>query len=219
MSIIAVSSYKGGVGKSTTTMNLAEACRRAGVETVVVDIDASTRTTSRWFGNYAPINGESAPLPPTMYLAGEVGEQIVRLKQVYKLVIVDCGAGNTRENQQAIRCADLLLVPLAPSDMEVAPTLQFAHEIVAAQLKNSGRPLARLVLNKIQAAKPASRDLIDLALSPQCPVKPLQSIVPERAIMGKLFSSGISVFDAPRSGDMRDIYTAMAQEVLGLAVR
>ena len=46
--VIAVTNLKGGVGKSTTTINLAAAAEMAGVRTAIIDIDPEQQAAARW---------------------------------------------------------------------------------------------------------------------------------------------------------------------------
>lgn len=216
MSVIVVSSYKGGTAKSTVSVNLAEAIRRTGRDVVLVDIDDSTQTASNWYRAYQSEDGSPPPLPKVLYMTGNVTDEIRRLSKVYEVVVVDCGAGNTLANQTAVRAADLLLIPVSASGLEILPTLRYAAEIAAVQAQNGGRPSARLVLNKIQAAKSGAKELIETTTSPACPVKPLSTLIPERSAFTRLNVVGVSVFDYPRCQDLREIFERMAEEVLAV---
>ena len=46
--IVAVGNQKGGVGKSTLTMNLAVSYQNQGLDVIVVEADPSVRTVSQW---------------------------------------------------------------------------------------------------------------------------------------------------------------------------
>ena len=46
--VIAVTNLKGGVGKSTVTINLAAAAQMAGIRTGIIDIDPEQQAAARW---------------------------------------------------------------------------------------------------------------------------------------------------------------------------
>ena len=52
MRVITVSNFKGGVGKTTTAVNLAALCARRGLRTRLVDLDPQASATD-YFGLYA----------------------------------------------------------------------------------------------------------------------------------------------------------------------
>lgn len=52
MRVITVSNFKGGVGKTTTAVNLAALCARRGLRTLLVDLDPQASATD-YFGPYA----------------------------------------------------------------------------------------------------------------------------------------------------------------------
>ena len=56
MPVIAVLSQKGGVGKTTVCLGLAEAARRHGWRTLVVDLDPQANATQYLLGEAAASN-------------------------------------------------------------------------------------------------------------------------------------------------------------------
>lgn len=51
MRVTTVSNFKGGVGKTTTAVNLAALCARRGLRTLLVDLDPQASATD-YFGLY-----------------------------------------------------------------------------------------------------------------------------------------------------------------------
>jgi chromosome partitioning protein len=84
MQVIAIANEKGGVGKTTTTVNLAAALGLAGHRVLVVDLDSQGHATE-WLGvtkarvpadrsSYAVLSNQ-AELPETLLRTGE--QQVV----------------------------------------------------------------------------------------------------------------------------------------------
>ena len=46
--VITAANLKGGVGKSTITINLATAAQMAGIQTAIIDLDPDQQAAARW---------------------------------------------------------------------------------------------------------------------------------------------------------------------------
>lgn len=212
---VILSHYKGGVGKTTTAMNLGRALQLLGQDVVIVDIDDATQSALNWYRNWVTSHpgGEPAPLPNVVSMVGDVRTSINKLAQNHDLVLIDAGAGIPIQNQTAVQVADLLLVPVGTSHLEIQPTIKYLSEIAAAQAR-FGRPEARTILNRAQSNRASAAETATILANPRIPVKPMGQIVPARESLTKMMSLGVSVYDYPRSNDLREIFTAMAKETL-----
>ena len=150
--IIAVVNLKGGTGKTTTTAHLAHAYRKLGLNVVVVDAD-NQKSTSEWSEEAEweiPVFSKAAP-KLHMLLPGIIGDR-------FDVVIIDTpgrqdGNGTeTPEDQKvrgivygAIRAADFVLIPVAPTKMEVKK-LASTYEVIedAASVRDEPLPYAVL---------------------------------------------------------------------------
>jgi len=85
MRVITIANEKGGVGKTTTTVNLAAALGSTGSQVLVIDLDSQGHATE-WLGvpllrvpversSYAVLAGQT-PLRPTLLRTQEVGVTI-----------------------------------------------------------------------------------------------------------------------------------------------
>ena len=115
MQTLAVISRKGGVGKTTLSVNLAAAAHHAGLKTVLADLDGQ-RSAMAW----AKVRAASGPavlettagkLFPLWSAAANAG---------CELMILDTPASGEAETLQALRLADLCLLVSRPNYFDVA---------------------------------------------------------------------------------------------------
>ena len=106
MKTIALLSQKGGTGKTTMTLHLAVAAERAGLPTVVVDLDPQA-SAAGWKDSRADeapvvVSVPHARLPQALQAAQEGGA---------KFVLIDTAPHSESASLAAARAADLVLIP------------------------------------------------------------------------------------------------------------
>lgn len=119
--IITTGSLKGGVGKSTVTVNVAAELCRLGYKVMVVDADPIA-TTSRWIEDREE-RSPRHPLVPGIQKRGNLRQTLLELDSTYDYVLVDVGGYDSPEMRTASITSDLLIVPMKPSppDLDVLP--------------------------------------------------------------------------------------------------
>lgn len=113
MPIIALSNLKGGTGKTTSSFCLAEALRRRGQTVEVYDLDPQGSATE-WA--YAAEENDT-PLNFSVTVAN--ARTVVKAPRSNHWVIVDCPPGATAQIDAAIATADVVIVPVSPSPIDV----------------------------------------------------------------------------------------------------
>jgi CobQ/CobB/MinD/ParA family nucleotide binding protein len=134
--ILAVGGPKGGVGKSTVALRIAEnACRRLGLDVLLVDADPNRSAL-----DHALAAGDSMPLTVS---EGYDHDQLVRLHNgtTHDLVVVDLpGArevGALRallsggKNNRGKPAFDLLVMPTPPDIMDLRPLIRAVKDEIA----------------------------------------------------------------------------------------
>ena len=141
MEIIAVIAQKGGTGKTTLVLSMAVAAQQAGRTAAIIDLDpqasASNWSARRKSDRPAVVSTQPARLSQVLKAAEESGAD---------LVIIDTPPRAERATLDAVRAADLVLVPCRPSifDLETfSTTLSLATAV-------GSRPLIA-VLNAVPA--------------------------------------------------------------------
>src|SRR3954453_19266484 len=139
--IIAVANLKGGVGKSTATINLAAAAQMAGIQTAILDIDAEQQAAARW----KDARGETKPpvvvSPVYTRLPQAIAEQAGK---GIELIFIDCPAVARAPTEKAIEVADLVLIPCRTTVQD----LQFVEQTVDLAATKA-KPTA-IVLNAVE---------------------------------------------------------------------
>lgn len=119
--IITTGSLKGGVGKSTVTVNVAAELCRLGHKVMVVDADPIA-TTSRWIEDREE-RSPNQTMVPGIQKRGNLRQTLLELDSTYDYVLVDVGGYDSPEMRTASITSDLLIVPMKPSppDLDVLP--------------------------------------------------------------------------------------------------
>ena len=118
MKVIAVTSQKGGTGKTTLSGHLAVQAERTGMGPVVmIDCDPQGSLTNWW--NYRQADTPILVQTSLAKLADDLGA--LRESGV-KLVIIDTPPAITWTIVNVIKLADLVLIPVRPSPHDLAAT-------------------------------------------------------------------------------------------------
>ena len=191
MPVVAIVNQKGGVGKTTLATNLAWALAQKGT-TLLLDADpqASAQDWSR-------VN-DVALEQLSVQRAGRdpLVDHVRRLATCYDWVIVDGPPGISNISADAVRVADVVLIPAKASAFDVWAATEIVEAIKARQESTHGTPRAAFV---ITMAKPRTRlsQQIDAALAALgLPV--LQSRTTDRVAYTQAGNDGSSVLGRAR---------------------
>ena len=150
MKIVAVAINKGGVGKTTTSKNLATAAAKAGLNVLLLDMDS--QENSRKWGTRRQKRNPYALLPLVKFTTEtSLPEEIERAKSAgCDLVIIDTPPGRSPESVAAVEVANLLLIPVEADDQDsfdaITKTARLARasEIPAFGILNKVTPNSRI---------------------------------------------------------------------------
>lgn len=112
--IIAVISQKGGVGKTTATVNLAVAARQDGKKVLVVDLDPQASATA-----WHKVRADKQPLVLATHQAGLADLRSQAEAQGVDWLLIDTAAGTDQAAAIAVEIADFVLIPLRPSVVDL----------------------------------------------------------------------------------------------------
>lgn len=201
--IIAVAQQKGGAGKTTLAAQLAVAWS-VKRKVALMDIDPQSSLTA-WHGLRASSSRDIAQIHLSDVSGWRVGTELDRLKNNYDIVLIDCPPHAETETKNAMRSADLVVIPVQPSPMDVwatTPTAEFA--------KDQGTDV-RLVLNRVP---PRSR-LVDAVqgLLRESDLKLTANTLGNRVAFAASMMEGLGVTESEPSSQAADEIKALAQEL------
>ena len=182
--IIVVGNQKGGVGKSTLTVNLAVAWQQSGKSVVIVEADPSVFTVSTWADDR-----EEASLPPilTVKKTGKLKEALRNLDQQYEVVLVDLPGKDSPEMRSALLAADLFLIPSQPTQADIDATINLAPIVEAVGEYNEEMKTA-VVINRLTTHARST----ELAEATEALEQAFETILPDAVHDRKAFRSSLS---------------------------
>ena len=206
MTIIAVCNQKGGCGKTTIAINLAQAFVADACEVLLLDMDAQ--------GSAADWRSIDPGLDPAFQVQEIERNDLLRqarsLRQQYDVIIIDCPPQYAAASSAAIRVADLVLVPVQPSPFDVWSTRAIVDLIKTRQETTQGMPRAAYVISRAISNTALQRSLAE-ALSQQS-LPALSAGTTQRVAYATTAAQGKTVFDG-RSTVARSEIEAIRDEV------
>lgn len=197
--VITIAQQKGGAGKTTVAAHLAVAwAQNPKRKVAIVDIDPQG-SLSQWYKVRADVLGEDNTHLTFAAISGwRVRSEIDRLKHTHDLIVIDSPPHTDAEARTAIRAADLVVIPLQPSPMDVWATS------ATIQICKQERVPVKMVLNRVhpqaKLTQAISGEMVGLA----------GARFGNRVIFAGSLMHGLGVTEADSS-------SAAAEEVRGLS--
>lgn len=207
--LIAVANTKGGVGKSTIAGNLAWAIAQEQSQSRVLLVDADSQASvTKWFD----LSESDLPFDrQQLSTARSLQSQLPRLRVSYDFIIVDCPPMQSDVTAAAVTSADLALVPVQPSPLDVLAYSQLVPLLRQAQASNE-RLRLRFVVNQLMPRTVLAREVQESLAESEIPVSPAH--IHTRQIYRRAVQyGGAVVLD---EGPARDEVNALMQDVLNV---
>lgn len=159
--IITVVNQKGGSGKTTLSMQLAGALARRGHKVLVVDADPQG-TATRW----AASAEDEKPFPASVVglsaASTKVHREVKKFVGDYQYIIIDCPpAADSPVPQSALLVADLALVPVIPSPLDMWAAVGI-REVIANVGDINEDLKSRLVINQLQPNTTLAKEAMEV---------------------------------------------------------
>ncbi len=189
--VIAVTSLKGGVGKSTLTQNLAVCLAHIGYKVCIVDADVN-QSSLRWSG----LRGEDLP---QVMVSGQQDESsllknVKLLNQDYEIVIIDGTPSLSKTTSKILLVSDLVIIPILPSGLDFWATEIFLERYSEAKEMREKEIPAYFLLNQFderQNLAKESREALGSFEGLHC----LQNNIKSRAAYRKAVLDGVGVLE------------------------
>ncbi|MFN8771008.1 MAG: ParA family partition ATPase [Neisseriaceae bacterium] len=187
MRVISIVNQKGGVGKSTITINLARAIQRDDASVAVIDCDPQGTTT-----DWAALNKKHGEFFPVHhYHIKDLPHRLSEFNQ-YDVVLID-GAPRLEELSVAIiKVSDVILMPVTPSPNDVWASLSFV-DLVKERMKVKPDLRAAFIVNRQKPNTNAINEVRNALSNIEIPV--LDNGINDRIAYAKTLGLGVTVFE------------------------
>lgn len=205
MKTIAIVSQKGGVGKTTTAINIGFAAHEAGLKTAIIDLDPQG-TAAKW-GDRRDVDGPSV-----------IGGQASRLAVILEtarangadLALIDTPPSAEAVALQAAKISDFILIPTRPNGFDIE-AIQTTLEM-AEFVKKPAAVLVNVVPTNRQHLGTTTLEGLRARGYAVVPV-----IVMERAALADLGADGLPALERDRgskaSREILDLFQWLCQQV------
>ncbi|MEM6264861.1 MAG: ParA family protein [Bacteroidota bacterium] len=243
MSVISIANHKGGVGKTTTTVNLAAALAQKGYRILILDMDPQANATfslglkkqDQTIYNVMAFGDsirkvvqqlESFDLiPASIHLAGfeknnEVGKEFILAEHMedirpdYDFILIDCPPSLGALTISALTASNYALVPLQPEFLALQGMTDFIKILRTVKTRmNRELELLGVVVTQYDTRKVLHRDILEHAS------QSYGEMVFETRIRGNISlaeaqSMGLDIFQYDAACNGAEDYSELASEVV-----
>ena len=188
--VITIAQQKGGAGKTTLAVTLAVELMRTGHSVAVLDTDPQG-SLGRWFMTRLDTTDGNPGMEFATASAWGVSYECDKLRKLVDFVIVDTPPKADADLRPALREADLVLVPVASSHVDL-----WATEGVLDLARRADKPVL-IVLNRARAGTRLGAEVATAAAGLGCAVAEAQ--IANRVAYAEALGRGVGAQEVSRS--------------------
>lgn len=195
--VVAFLNQKGGVGKTTLATNVATKLHLGLSKVLLVDSDPQGSARDWHEAGNSELNVIGMDRPKSLE------KDLKAIAQGFDWVIID-GVPQIKEmSVAAIKCADLLIIPVQPSPYDILATIDLVDIIKARQQMTDGKPKAYFCVNRKIANTSLGKEVFPTLRQLGLPV--MESSTTQRVAYSENVSQGKTVFDTGNTQAIEEI--------------
>jgi chromosome partitioning protein len=203
--IIAVLNQKGGAGKTTIATNLAHALQLEGHKVILVDSDPQGSARD-W--NAA---SDGALIKVIGMDRSTLAKDIMAVVDNHDFIIIDGAPQIADLAIAAIKCADMILIPVQPSPYDIWACEDLVEIIKARQEITEGKPKAAFIISRVIKNTQLGNEIREALEGYNLPV--FKNFTTQRVVYAKSASTGLTVLSTETKEDAANEIRAIANEL------
>ena len=207
--IVGVLNQKGGVGKTTLSVNLAACLARTGARVLLIDADPQGSAL-----DWAAARQGDPLFSVVGFPRATIHKEIAQLGQGYDHIIIDGPPRVTDLARSAIMASDIVVIPVQPSPYDIWAAEEVVKLITEARVYKENIKSVFVVNRKITNTA-IGRDVREALAA--YPIHVLDASIAQRVVFAEAAAQGQAVFEIDPTGPAVAEMEAVAAELMEYA--
>lgn len=196
--IIAVTTNKGGTGKTTITINLAVGFAHKGYDVCIIDADVGQFSALKW-ARYR--DDDEKHISVVQVQKEKLNREAKELSKRYDIVIIDGRPTQSEVGDRIVMASDIVIIPLMPSLFDLEAFKEYLpqfHQVKELKEEIGGRVVGVALLNGLIVTSSVKEDIekaVKMVLKNNNDVKLLETKLMRRVMYGNSPTNGLGVIE------------------------